>query len=119
MELNPDVRVQNAIHLVLQKFQELGSARQVLLWCREQQITLPALGYSEGAAHVYWKLLVYSTILAILENPLYAGAYAFGKTEARTKVVAGRPQQTSGHPKPREQWTVLILDHWLHFLGAI
>ena len=111
IELNPDIRVQNAIHLVLQKFQELGSARQVLLWCREQQITLPALGYSEGAAHVYWKLPVYSTILAILENPLYAGAYAFGKTEARTKVVAGRPQQTSGHPKPREQWTVLILDH--------
>jgi DNA invertase Pin-like site-specific DNA recombinase len=121
MELNPDGRVQNAIHLVFRKFQELGSARQVLLWCREQQITLPALGYSEGAAHVYWKVPIYSSILAILENPLYTGAYAFGKTEARTKVVAGRPQKTSGLPKPREQWTVLIRDHHpgYIFLGAI
>jgi len=48
IELDPDVRVQNAIHLVLRKFQQLASARQVLLWCREQQITLPALGYSEA-----------------------------------------------------------------------
>src|SRR5215470_3460020 len=87
LELNPDMRVQNAIHLVLQKFQELGSARQVLLWCREQQIQMPTLGEKEGAHHIVWKLPVYSTILAILENPLYAGAYAFGKTEARTRVV--------------------------------
>jgi len=111
LDLNPDVRVQNAIHLVLQKFQEVGSARQVLLWCREQQILMPALGEKEGPHHIVWKLPVYSTILAILENPLYAGAYAFGKTEARTRVVAGRPQKTSGHAKPREHWTVLIRDH--------
>ena len=111
IELDPDVRVQNAIHLVLRKFQQLASARQVLLWCREQQITLPALGYSEGATQVYWQAPRYSSILAILANPLYAGAYAFGKTEARTKVVAGRPQKTSGHQKPREQWTVLIRGH--------
>jgi hypothetical protein len=51
IELHPDGRVQNAIYLVLRKFQQLASARQVLLWCREQQITLPALGYSEGATH--------------------------------------------------------------------
>jgi len=57
------------------------------------------------------ELIVASTILAILQNPMYAGAYAFGRTEARTKVVAGRPRQTTGHQKPREQWTVLIRDH--------
>ena len=121
IEQDADMRVQNAVQLVFRKFQELGSARQVLLWLREQQITLPATGYSEGAQHVRWKPPLYSSILAILQNPMYAGAYAFGRTEARTKVVAGRPRQTSGHQKPRDQWTVLIHDHhtgyisWEHF----
>jgi DNA invertase Pin-like site-specific DNA recombinase len=111
IELEPDSRVQNAVHLVLGKFQELGSARQVLLWCHAQQITLPSVGYSESTHHIYWKPPRYGTILAILQNPMYAGAYAFGRTEARTRVVAGRPRQTTGHQKPRERWTVLIRDH--------
>jgi len=111
IELDPDVRVQDAVRLVFRKFQELESARQVLLWFQEQQITLPAVGYGESTRQIYWKRPLYSRILAILQNPMYAGAYAFGRTEARTKVVAGRPQQTSGHQKPRERWMVLIHDH--------
>ena len=111
IELDPDLRVQNAIRLVFEKFQELGSARQILLWCQAQQVTLPAVGYSESTHHIYWKPPLYSTVLAILQNPMYAGAYAFGRTGARTLVVAGRPRQTTGHRKLREQWTVLIRDH--------
>ncbi len=110
IELNPDLRVQNAIHLVFRKFQELGSARQVLRWCREEQITLPAITYNESG-QVCWKLPLYNTILAVLTNPMYAGAYVFGRTEARTKVTAGRARRTEGHRKPRDQWTVLIYDH--------
>jgi DNA invertase Pin-like site-specific DNA recombinase len=111
IELDPDLRVKNAIRLVFEKFQELGSARQILLWCQAQQVTLPAVGYSESTHHIYWKPPLYSTVLAILQNPMYAGAYAFGRTGARTQVVAGRPRQTTGHRKLREQWTVLIRDH--------
>jgi DNA invertase Pin-like site-specific DNA recombinase len=111
IELDADVRVQNGVHLVFRKFQELGSARQVLLWFREQQIALPAISYGDGTRHICWKLPLYSSILGILTNPMYAGAYAFGRTEARTQVLAGRARQTSGHQKPREEWTVLIRDH--------
>jgi DNA invertase Pin-like site-specific DNA recombinase len=111
IELDPDLRVQNAIHLVFRKFQELGSARQVLLWCRLEQITLPATGYSETNHPIYWKLPLYHTILAILTNPMYAGAYAFGRTEVLTKMSAGRARRTQGHRKPQDRWTVLIRDH--------
>jgi DNA invertase Pin-like site-specific DNA recombinase len=111
VELEPDVRVQNAVRLLFRKFQEFESARKVLLWFQDEQITIPAAGSHEGAPDLCWQRPRYSRIVAMLQNPLYAGAYAFGRTEARTKVVAGRPQQTRGHHKPREQWMVLIRDH--------
>jgi DNA invertase Pin-like site-specific DNA recombinase len=111
IELDPDQRVQNAIHLVFRKFQELGSARQVLLWCRREQIMMPSIGYGKANQQIYWKPPVYHTVLAILTNPIYAGAYAFGRTEARTKVIAGRARRTIGHVKPRDRWTVLLRDH--------
>jgi hypothetical protein len=47
----------------------------------------------------------------MLRNPMYAGGYAFGKTEARTRVIGGRARKTIGHFKPVENWTVLIRDH--------
>jgi DNA invertase Pin-like site-specific DNA recombinase len=111
IELDPDQRVQNAIRLVFQKFQQSGSARQALLWFREEQVTLPAVGYGNKNQQIYWKLPLYNTILAILSNPMYAGAYAFGRTEVRTKVSMGRARRTEGHRKPQNQWTVLIRDH--------
>jgi DNA invertase Pin-like site-specific DNA recombinase len=111
IELDPDLRVQNAIRLVFEKFQQCGSARQALLWFREEGVTLPAVGYGERNQQIYWKLPLYHTILAILTNPMYAGAYAFGRTEVRTKVNMGRARRTEGHRKPRDQWTVLIRDH--------
>jgi DNA invertase Pin-like site-specific DNA recombinase len=112
IELEPDRRIQDAVHSVFRKFDELGSARQVLLWFRREDITLPVAEVSADArrGHV-WKLPVYNTIHAFITNPVYAGAYAFGRTEARTRVVDGRARKTAGHDKPREQWTVLIEDH--------
>jgi hypothetical protein len=35
-----------------------------------------------------WKLPVYNTILHILTNPIYAGAYAFGRTGSRVTRMA-------------------------------
>jgi hypothetical protein len=111
IELDPDLRVQNAIRLVFQKFQQCGSARQALLWFREERVTLPAVGYGDRNQQIYWKPPLYHTILAVLTNPMYAGAYAFGRTEVRTKVSMGRARRTEGHRKPQDQWTVLIRDH--------
>jgi Recombinase/Recombinase zinc beta ribbon domain len=58
-----------------------------------------------------WKLPVYRSLWAILTNPVYAGAYAFGRREVRTKIVDGRARKSKGHLKPRSTWTVLIPEH--------
>jgi hypothetical protein len=45
-----------------------------------------------------------SHILRILANPLYFGAYAYGKTETQIKVVAGYVRKTSRHRKALAAW---------------
>jgi DNA invertase Pin-like site-specific DNA recombinase len=111
VEMDPDRRVQQAIELVFSKTAEFGSARQVLLWFRGEKVSLPFQMHGESGRELVWKLPVYNTIWHVLRNPMYAGGYAFGKTEARTRVVDGRARKTIGHFKPVENWMVLIRDH--------
>ena len=111
IEKDSNRRVQEVIQLVFAKMTELGSVRQVLLWFRQEKIRLPALPRDPGEPKMVWKVPVYNTILKILTNPAYAGAYAFGKTQARTKMVDGRARKTAGHRKPQSEWTVLLRDH--------
>lgn len=111
IEIDPDRRVQQAIQMVFAKTAELGSARQVLLWFRGEKVSLPAAVREGPGRELVWKLPVYNTIWHMLRNPVYAGAYAFGKTESRTKVVDGRARKTIGHLKPVDTWMVLIRDH--------
>jgi DNA invertase Pin-like site-specific DNA recombinase len=117
VEKNPDQRVQQAIELVFAKLEEFGSARQVLLWFRSEKVSLPAMMYGESGRELVWKLPVYNTIWHMLRNPMYAGAYAFGKTEARIRVIGGRARKTIGHGKPVENWTVLIRDHHTGYIA--
>lgn len=111
VEMDPDQRVQQALRLVFSKMTELGSVRQVLLWFRHERVPLPMRTTESPSEQTVWNLPVYNSVLKLLTNPMYAGAYAFGKTMARTKVVEGRARKTSGHKKPRTEWTVLLRDH--------
>ncbi|MGH9353632.1 MAG: recombinase family protein, partial [Terriglobia bacterium] len=105
-------RVQQAIRLVFQKLVELGSVRQVFLGFHREGVLLPVVNIGDPlGARICWKPARYGAILKMVTNPMYAGAYAFGKTGIRTTVVDGRARKTEGHQKLRENWTVLIPDH--------
>jgi DNA invertase Pin-like site-specific DNA recombinase len=112
VEKDPDQRVQHAIALVFERFAAMGSARQVLLWCRQEGLTLPVVKPDgRGGVHVQWRLPGYGTILRFLQNPIYAGAYAFGRTGTHVHIEAGRPCKRRGRRQRREDWTVLLRDH--------
>jgi DNA invertase Pin-like site-specific DNA recombinase len=111
IEKDPDRRIQESLHLTFSKMTELGSVRQVLLWFRRERIAVPTLPQDRSEGRVVWKLPVYNNVLALLTNPLYAGAYAYGRRETRTRVVEGQACKTEGHPKPLSEWTALIRDH--------
>jgi len=111
IEMDPDLRVREAIGLVFRRFSALRSVRQVLLWLRQEAILQPSAVYGAEGRNVLWKLPVYNTVLHILTNPVYAGAYVFGRTESRVHIEQGRKRIVRGHRRAREQWQVLITEH--------
>jgi DNA invertase Pin-like site-specific DNA recombinase len=110
IEKEPDLRVQQAIAMVFSKMTELGSVRQVLLWFHREDLALPRRSQEPGGGTI-WAPAAYSALLGLLANPIYGGAYAFGRTKTRTSMMDGRARKTVGHKKPRSEWTVLIPEH--------
>jgi excisionase family DNA binding protein len=108
---DPDQRVREALGLVFRKFAEFQSIRQVHLWLRQEQVLLPSVETAEDGRRIVWKLPVYNTVRALLTNPVYGGAYAFGRTTSRITVENGRKRISRGHRRDREEWDVLIGDH--------
>jgi DNA invertase Pin-like site-specific DNA recombinase len=121
IEKDPDRRTQEAIALVFAKFAEMQSIRQVHLWFRHERVLLPAVAYGPEGRHIAWKLPVYNTVLHILKNPIYAGAYVFGRTGSRVVIEDGRKRVIQNTRKAQEDWDVLIHDHhdgyvsWMEF----
>jgi DNA invertase Pin-like site-specific DNA recombinase len=117
IEKDPDQRVQQAIQLVFTKFSELQSARQAHVWIRDEGIELPAKSRRGEAHGVVWRLPPYNIVHSILTNPIYAGAYAFGRTTSRISVVDGRKRVRRGVHRPIDEWDVLIKDHHAAYIS--
>ncbi|WP_247838095.1 recombinase family protein [Bradyrhizobium sp. 200] len=111
IEKDPDQRVQDAIRLVFAKFAELQSVRQVHVWLRDEGIALPVASHSAADGHgVVWRLPLYNTVHNVLTNPVYAGAYAFGRTVSKVSVENGRKRVKRGLRRPLAEWDVLLTD---------
>jgi hypothetical protein len=95
----------------LSQFAELQTVRQVLVWIRQEQILLPALQQGPGKQPILGKTPVYHTLHHILTNPVYAGAYAFGRRGTTVALAEGRKRMIRTVHRTSESWEVLIKDH--------
>lgn len=111
LEIDPDRRIRKALDLVFRKFRQFGSIRQVLMWLRQEHTELPTIAYGPEGRTVLWRLPVYNAVHHILTNPVYAGAYVFGRTKTVTRIEQGRKQSVSGKRLAQEQWQILITQH--------
>jgi DNA invertase Pin-like site-specific DNA recombinase len=111
IEKDPDRRVREAIALIFSKFAELQTVRQVLVWIHDEQILLPVLQQGTGKPSIIWKAPVYHTLHHMLTNPVYAGAYAFGRRRTTVSLVEGRKRLIRSIRRTAGSWEVLIKDH--------
>lgn len=104
--LRPDEEVQDRIRLVFATFLRLKSATKVVRFFGTQSLLLPRRDHS---GNVVWRPAQEESILTILKNPAYAGAFAYGRI--RTSASAGPEAGASQQPDLLAQWKVCLPDH--------
>jgi DNA invertase Pin-like site-specific DNA recombinase len=114
---HPDEAVTGAIRTVFERFAEFGSARRVWLWFRSEGLSLPLQQSPAGQpGPIRWVAPTYTAIHHILTNPVYAGAYTYGKTKYERYVDEQGSVKKRIRHLPIEQWAVLIPDHHPGFI---
>ena len=106
---HPDEAVTGAIRTIFEKFTEVGSARQVWLWFRSEGLSFPL--QSNALSEIRWVTPTYTAIHHVLTNPVYAGAYTYGKTRQERYVDETGRLRKRLRRLPRSEWAVLIPDH--------
>jgi hypothetical protein len=120
--LDPDEQAQAVVRLIFRQFEELGTLNAVLRYLVRHQIDL-GLRRCEGPdrGDLVWRRPNRMTLQNLLRNPLYAGAYAYGRRQVDPRrKQAGRPA-TGRVVQPADEWLVLIRDQcpayisWEHY----
>src|SRR5580693_1623462 len=114
VRLHPDAAVTSAIRTIFARFAELGSVRRVWLWLRSEGLTFPMQTHY-GAA-IRWIDPSYTAIYHVLTNPVYAGAYVYGKSRRQITLDATGRRKRQIRKLPRSEWSVLIPEHHTGFI---
>ncbi len=103
--------MQEAITLVFNQFQKFGSIRQVYHWFIENNIELPANKAIDGKFQLVWKLPAQTFIPSLLHNPIYAGAYVYGRRPMKKVLQNGEIKKSQQTVKSPEEAKVFIKEH--------
>jgi len=116
--LDPDTAIAGAVRHLLATFEATGSATAVVKAFRAAGLSFPwrhLKGPRKG--EVDWQPLRHSTVLHVLHNPRYAGAFTYGRHREQLLPGGKRASITV----PRDQWISFIpgahpgyitLDQW-------
>jgi DNA invertase Pin-like site-specific DNA recombinase len=107
MVKDPDEEIRAAVADVFAAFTAAGSAYGVVTAFAGRRF--PGRAGPDGRPA--WGRLSYGRVVGLLHNPVYAGAYAFGRHRTRQHVDAGGTVRSRTRAVARGQWQVLIRDH--------
>jgi DNA invertase Pin-like site-specific DNA recombinase len=105
--LDPDEHVQRAVRLIFERFRLDGSVYAVVRYFMRHRLQMPSRDM--GNHDVHWEAPRYGVANRMLHNPMYAGAYAFGRRERRMALVDGRVRRCTSN-RPQQAWLVCLHD---------
>src|SRR5207253_2080869 len=111
VDLDPDEQVRTVVRLIFDKFEELGTATRVFRYLVRHGIRIgvrPTWGPNRG--QLEWRRPCRSTVLNILRNPIYAGAYVYGRRHTEPQQKARGQHRTTKPSRKMEDWQVLLRD---------
>lgn len=114
IRFHPDEAVRTAIRTVFERFTALGSVRRVWLWLRSEGLSFPLRSHAK--AEIQWVAPSYTAVHSVLTNPVYAGAYAFGKSRRERYLDENGTLKKRTRHLPRAEWSVLLQDHHEGFI---
>src|ERR1039457_7034025 len=113
--ISPDEAVREAITCVFRRFDQLGSARRVVVSLRADGLRLPRRDIRTGK--IAWAQASYPAVHGILIHPGYAGVFAYGRSKTEKRMGAGGNVITRQRRLPRDQWAVMIPGHHLGYIS--
>ena len=103
--LDPDAQIQQAVRLLFATFKRTGSAWATVKYFRKEGLLFPRRVRSgPHTGELHWMPLQHSTVLKVLRNPRYTGAFCFGRTQTRKHPDGSLHTQAL----PQDQWLFLI-----------
>jgi DNA invertase Pin-like site-specific DNA recombinase len=106
---DPDEQVQKALRLLFERFRLEGSVTGTVRYFSSQGLLFPSRHAHQGAsAEIRWNKLTVPRALSILRNPVYAGAYAWGRNRERRVLVEGEVRRKQEKLETREQWHAFL-----------
>ncbi len=109
--LDPDEQARAVVQLLFDKFAELGTLYGLFRYLVRNKIRL-GMRIQNGPqrGELAWRRPALPTLNQVLHNPIYAGAYAYG----RRASIAQRRAAGQGQPRrrwlPPSEWKVLLRD---------
>ena len=109
MQKEVDAQVRSALESIFRRFERLGTIHQVHTALVEEGQQVPVR--RGRGRQIGWTLPSDGSLARVLKNPLYAGAYVWGRRQVQESLDAAQRPVKRVRERRREDWPVLIPDH--------
>jgi DNA invertase Pin-like site-specific DNA recombinase len=105
LSIDPDEEIRRSVELLFERYRVAGTSRDVVSYFIEHGLRFP----SRYGKTVKWVRLNSSRVHHVLTNPLYAGAYVYGRSRGDVVLDEGQRHRRITN-LPMSEWKVNIRD---------